>query len=152
MAPLWRCSAPWRCRPRCWACGTELVPRDAFAVGISGLLLTLAAYLAWRPAAAITAPVAHGWRRQIRDREGDIFVYRIPVPRSIMPVARSALLSALAGIGGGILYVPLTTRVMHMPHTLAVPAAHVVIATLAVTVVAFHLATGHAGEPLRDAP
>lgn len=132
--------------------GTELVPRDAFAFGISGMLLLLAAYLAWRPAAAITNPVARGWRRQIRDREGNIFVYRIPLLRGIVPLAGSSLLSALASIGGGILYVPLTTRLMHMPYALAVPAAHVVIATLAVTVVAFHLAAGHAGDPLRDAP
>ncbi len=182
MAPSWRCWAQWRCPRRCWAqwrCprvlgavavpaallgavavpaallgarGTELVPRDAFAFGISGMLLLLAAYLAWRPAAAITNPVARGWRRQIRDREGNIFVYRIPLLRGIVPLAGSSLLSALASIGGGILYVPLTTRLMHMPYALAVPAAHVVIATLAVTVVAFHLAAGHAGDPLRDAP
>ena len=127
-----------------------LVSRDAFTFGISGMLLLLAAYLAWRPATAITNPVARGWRRQICDREGNVFVYRIPLLRGVVPLAGSALLSALTSIGGRILYVPLTTRLMHMPYTLAVPAAHIVIATLAVTVVASHLAGGHAGDPLRD--
>ena len=132
--------------------GTELVPRDAFAAGIAALLLALALYLAWRPAARIAEPLAHGWRRELRDREGNVFVYRVPLLRGVIPTAATSLVAALGGIGGGIFYVPLATRVMRMPHALAVPAAHVVITTLAVAVVLFHLAAGHAGEPLRDAP
>ena len=132
--------------------GTELLPRDVFAAGIAALLLALAVYLAWRPVARIAEPVARGWHRELRDREGNVFVYRVPVLRGVFPTAGTSLISALGGIGGGVFYVPLATRLMRMPHALAMPTAHVVITTLAVVVVLFHLLSGHADEPLRDAP
>lgn len=134
------------------AAGTALVPRDVFAIGVSVLLLVIAAYLAWQPRATIATTIVKGWSRRVADREGNVFVYRFPPWRSVAPIVAASALSALAGIGGGIMYVPLTTRVMRMPHALAVPAAHVVIVTLATTVVAVHLAAGDIGEPLRDLP
>lgn len=134
------------------ASGTQLVPRDVFAAGVAGLLLVLAVYLIWRPAASLVDPVARGWRREVRDREGDTFVYRVPVGRGVVATAGTSLVAGLAGIGGGVFFVPLETRVMRIPHTLAVPVAHIVITTVAVTVVAFHLAAGDTGEPLRAVP
>jgi hypothetical protein len=50
----------------------------------------------------------------------------------------------------GPFYVPLATRVLRIPHPLAVPAAHFAIATLALTVVLYHAFAGNFGEPLHD--
>lgn len=131
---------------------TEQVPRGAFDLGVAVLLLLLAVYLAWRPAASIADPLARGWRRQLQDREGNVFVYRIRVLGGVGSAAAASFVAALSGIGGGVFFVPLGTRVMRLPHALAVPAAHVAITALSLTVVSFHLVAGHVGEPLHDAP
>ena len=88
----------------------------------------------------------------IEDRDGQRFEYRIPVVRSIAPNIGMAFLSALAGIGGGPIGVPIMTRIMRIPHASAVPTIQVKTAIYAASIVAFHLALGHAGEPLRDVP
>ena len=129
---------------------TGFLPRQVFTGGIAVMLLLLAVYLAWKPRAAFVDPVRRGWRRRFRDGEGDLYGYRIPLLRSLLTTLVAALVAALAGIGGGVLYVPLATRVMRMPHPLAVPAAHIVIATLAIVVTGFHFAAGQIDEPMRD--
>ncbi len=131
---------------------TSLLPRSAFAALFAALLLAAGVYLAWRPAQTIVAPVARGWQRQFVDGAGDTFRYRVPIVRGMVATAASAAFAALAGIGGGLIYTPLTTRYMHVPHTLAVPISQVVNTSMALTVVAFHVAAGHAGDPMRDVP
>ena len=59
-------------------------------------------------------------------------------------------MAALAGIGGGLIYTPLNTHVLRMPHALAVPATHVVITGLAAVVVLFHAGSGTTGDLLED--
>jgi uncharacterized membrane protein YfcA len=41
---------------------------------------------------------------------------------------------------------------MHIPHTLAVPIAQVVNTSMAVMIVSYHVAAGHAGDPMSDVP
>lgn len=132
------------------AAGTALLPREVFALGVSVLLLLLAVFLAWRPVPAMVDPVTRGWRRTLTDRDGNRYAYRMPLLRGIVPTAAAGALAGLAGIGGGVMYVPLATRVLRMPHALAVPAAHLVIGAIALTVVTFHMLAGHAAEPMRD--
>ncbi len=132
------------------AAGTSILPRTLFALGFAALLAALAAYLVWRPEARIVAPVRRAWRRRLVDREGNTFEYRIPVVRSVLPVLGMSFFSALAGIGGGPLTVPLLTRVMRVPHAIAVPSAQVLIALMAISATGLHLATGHAGDPFSD--
>ena len=134
------------------ATGTALLPRDAFALFFAALLFAAGLFLAARPAQRIVSPVRRGWNRSFTDGAGDTFRYRVPIWRGAIATAASAMLSALAGIGGGLIYTPLTTRVMHIPHTLAVPIAQVVNTSMAVMVVTFHVAAGHAGDPMRDVP
>ena len=134
------------------AAGTALLPRSAFTAGFAALLVTTGAFLVWRPVSGIVAPVEDGWRREVQTREGATFVYRVPLVRSLVVTASSAGVSTLAGIGGGLLYAPLATRVMRIPHALAVPIAQVLITAVATSAVALHFAAGHAGDPLADVP
>ena len=62
-----------------------------------------------------------------RDGDGTQWAYRLPVKRSIFATSLTAFVAAFAGVGGGLIYTPLTTRVMRMPFRLAVPVSHVVI-------------------------
>lgn len=134
------------------ALGTSLLPRSLFAAVFAALLLSTGLYLVWRPAARYLDPVRHGWFREFTDGEGNTFHYRVPVRRSIFATATAAFCAALAGVGGGLIYTPLATRMMRIPHSLAVPLAYVVNTGMALTVVAFHAATSHTGDPLRDVP
>lgn len=132
---------------------TDLLPRRLFALGVAGLLLALAGYLVLRPRALFVRPVAGGWRREFRESaSGDTYVYTVPVVRAVLGASAAAFVSAVSGIGGGPFHVPVATRVARIPHHLAVPAVQVVIMTLSVVVVAYHLASGHVGEPMRDVP
>ena len=134
------------------AAATALLPREVFTLGFAALLLATGLYLVRRPMAGIVAPVRHGWQREVQDREGATFVYRVPVWRSLAATATAAGVSTLAGIGGGLLYSPLATRVMRIPHALAVPIAQVLITAVATAAVALHLLAGHAGDPIEDVP
>ncbi len=135
------------------AVGTSLLPRELFALFFGGLLLIIGLYLAWRPAASYATPVRGGWERQFTDGEGNTFHHHIPVRASLLATSATAFLSALAGIGGGLIYTPLATRVMRIPHSLAVPIAQTVNTGMATMAVAFHLSAGHAAAgPLADVP
>lgn len=135
------------------AIGTALLPREAFALFFGALLLVIGLYLAWRPAASYVTPLRGGWERQFTDGEGDTFHYHVPVRAGLLATGSTAFLSALAGIGGGLIYTPLATRVMRIPHALAVPIAQTVNTGMATMVVVFHLAAGHAAAgPLSDVP
>jgi uncharacterized membrane protein YfcA len=138
------------------ALGTSILPRTAFALGFAVLLIVLAFYILLRPTSS--APPAagdaagDGVARVLEDRDGDRFEYHIPVRRSIAPLTGMAFLSALAGIGGGPIGIPVMTRIMRIPHAIAVPTIQVNIAIMSSVVVLLHVALGDVGDPISDVP
>lgn len=129
------------------------VPREAFALVFAALLFGIGAYILARPVAAVAQPGARRvWRRDRIDRDGNHFVYRIPVLASIAPNAASGFVAALTGIGGGPIGVPILTRVMRVPHAIAVPTMHFVIVLQTICVLVLHVALGSPGEPMQDVP
>lgn len=133
------------------ALGTVALPREVFAAGFAFLLVGLALYLIRWPTAPDPPPTATGVARHLEDRHGHRFEYHIPVRRSIAPNVGMAFLSALAGIGGGPIGVPIMTRIMRIPHAVAVPTMQVRSAVNAGAIVLFHVALGHTGDAMRDA-
>ncbi len=134
------------------AAGTSVLPRSVFAILFAALLLVLGVFLMARPEAPAGQPGAGGWPRHFVDGEGRRWVYRVPVRRSLFASFSAAFVAALAGIGGGLIFTPLNTHLVRMPHALAVPVSHVVIAGLALVVVLFHTTAGNVGDPLDDVP
>ena len=132
---------------------TTLVPRMAFALGFALLIVCIAVYVLLRPVAGI-APPSHArvWRRERTDSDGNRFVYRIPIWQSIGPTAATTFLAAMAGIGGGPIGIPMMTRVMRIPHAIAVPSMHFLITFQSASVIAFHAWSGNFGDPLQDIP
>jgi uncharacterized protein len=131
---------------------TALIPRRAFALGVAALLLFVGARMIWRPRVMLAEPRPGGWHREFRDTSGQTYFYRVPVPEALGATVGASLLASLSGIGGGPFFMPLATRVMRMPHAVAVAVAQVVFVGLAATTVTLQLAAGHAGEPLQDVP
>ena len=134
------------------ATGTAALPRNLFALGFAVLLGALGLYLILRPTGDAGAVGRRGWRRMLRDRSGDVYLYWIPVRRSLAVVGLTSVLTSLAGIGGGLFFSTITVRVMRMPAWLGVPASHAIVSSIAVVVVLYHVATQHFGEPLNDVP
>lgn len=131
---------------------TDLVPREAFAIGFALLLGSIGAYLVWRPVAGIVAPARRAWHRMLIDRAGNVYSYRIPILASVAPNIAASFLGALAGIGGGPIGVPILTRVMRIPHAIATTSMHALIVVQSALVVSMHLWLGNAGDPMRDVP
>ncbi|MGE3960625.1 MAG: sulfite exporter TauE/SafE family protein [Dehalococcoidia bacterium] len=135
------------------ALGTTALPREVFAIGFAVLITAIAIYILVRPTAGIAPPFeGRAWARDRTDAEGDRYLYRIPVVRSIVPNILSAGLAAMAGIGGGPIGVPLMTRIMRVPHAIAVPSMHLLILFQSAAVVLLHLALGNLGDPMEDVP
>jgi hypothetical protein len=135
------------------AYAATVLPRSAFAFIFALLLFAIGAYVIARPVAAIATPTRRrAWRRELVDRDGNHYVYRIPLLASIAPNVGSGFLAALTGIGGGPIGVPVLTRVMRVPHAIAVPTMHLVIVLQTVCVLALHVALGSPGDPMRDVP
>lgn len=135
------------------AIGTTWLPREVFALGFAVLITAIASYVLLNPTAGIAAPYAgRVWERDRTDAEGDRYFYRIPILRSVVPNVLSAGLSAMAGIGGGPIGIPLMTRVMRIPHALAVPSMHTLIMLQSAAVVTFHILLEHSGAPMDDVP
>ena len=134
------------------ATGTAQLPREVFAAGFTVLLAGLGAYLIWRPTGDAGTVGRRGWRRLIRDRRGERYLYWIPVRRSLAVIGVTSVLTSLAGIGGGLFFATITIRVMRMPAWLGVAASHAIVTSIAVVVVIYHTATWHVGDPLSDVP
>lgn len=135
------------------AVGTTWLPRTVFALGFAVLISGIALYILARPTAGV-APLYAGrvWERERVDAEHNRFVYRIPVVRSIVPNVLGSALAALAGIGGGPIGIPIMTRIMRIPHAVAVPSMHMLITLQSTAVVAFHFLAGNVGDPMDDVP
>ncbi len=131
---------------------TSFVPRTVFALGMALLLFVLGVRMIWRPRVLLVTPLAGGWSREFTDRRGQLYFYRVPMLRALAATVGAAFFAALSGIGGGPFFMPLATRVMRLPHAVAVAVAQVVFVGLAATTVALQLAAGHASEPLLDVP
>ncbi len=131
---------------------TDLVPREAFAIGFAVLLGGIGAYLVARPVAAVAETTRRAWRRVLVDREGTRYTYRIPLVASVVPNIATAFLGALAGIGGGPIGIPIMTRIMGVPHVIATTSMHALIVVQSAVVVGMHLWLGHAGDPMQDVP
>lgn len=134
------------------ATGTAQLPREIFAAGLATLLAGIGLYLIWRPSGDAGAVGQRGWRRMMRDSYGQLWLYWIPVRRTLAAVGLTAAVTALAGIGGGLFFSLLAVRVMRMPIWLAIPASHGIVVCIAVSVVLYHTATQQFGDPLWDVP
>ena len=106
---------------------TGSVSRSVFdaimGVVLAGLAVWLLAGERWRPRPGRLLVR----RRLIRDREGLLHEYDVPLLRGALASLAVGFVSSFLGIGGGVIHVPLLVRALGFPTHLATATSHFVL-------------------------
>ena len=110
---------------------TGIVSRRLFDALMGAVLALLAVWLLsgdrWRP-----HPPHRGVRRRLlRDRQGLLYEYEVPVWRGALYSLGVGFVSSFLGIGGGVIHVPLLVRALGFPTHVATATSHYVLAWMA---------------------
>jgi hypothetical protein len=125
---------------------TAFVPRRAFGAGFGVLLLAAAVFLAVRRGRTGTgagaAPAARPGQRTVDtvvDSDGNTHVLAFNLPLGMALSFLVGILSSLAGIGGGLIHVPLLTHLFGFPVHLATATSHFVLVFTSLAGVIVHV-------------
>jgi len=121
---------------------TGVVSRHLFDGLMGGMLALLAVWLLsgerWRP-----RPPRRGvHRRLLRDRQGLLYEYDVPLWRGALYSLGVGFVSSFLGIGGGVIHVPLLVRALGFPTHVATATSHYVLAWMAGVGTLTHVANG----------
>ena len=121
---------------------TGLVSRRLFDLLMGAVLALLAVWLLsgnrWRP-----LPPSRGVRRRLlRDREGLLYEYEVPIWRGALYSLGVGFVSSFLGIGGGVIHVPLLVRALGFPTHIATATSHFVLAWMAGVGTITHVVNG----------
>lgn len=75
-------------------------------------------------------PRTHGFERRMRDAEGKTYHFRYSLPAGLSISAIIGVLASFLGLGGGVIHVPVLSRVLGFPVHVATATSHL---TLAIT-------------------
>ncbi len=124
----------------------RLVSRELFDIIFAVLLIGLAIFVVVahedEPEAA---PEGGGWGhvlRELTDRSGVDYRYRVNLPLGVGLSAFVGLLSSFLGIGGGVIHVPALVGLLRFPAHIATATSHFVLAIMATVGTGTHLAAG----------
>lgn len=114
---------------------TAYVPRRAFGAGFGVLLLAVSVFLVVRrdragTGARAAAPAARPGIRPVDtvvDSDGNTHVLAFNLPLGMALSFLVGILSSLAGIGGGLIHVPLLTHLFGFPVHVATATSHFVL-------------------------
>jgi hypothetical protein len=123
----------------------KYIPRDAFGAGFGCLLLLLAVYLlvsggrkpAPRPAADAPRPID-----VVTDAAGATFPLSYSLPLGMGLSLLIGLFSSVAGIGGGVIHVPVMTSLLGFPVHIATATSQFILIFTSLAGVVTHIADG----------
>ncbi|HTM58183.1 MAG TPA: TSUP family transporter [Candidatus Udaeobacter sp.] len=119
---------------------TRFIDRRVFDPLLGAVLILAAGLILWRP--VDRGPMRVAATRTLVERDGTVVSYRPRVALGALLSVAIGFLSSLLGIGGGILHVPAMALLLGFPVHIATATSHFVLALLALTGVAVHLASG----------
>ena len=131
---------------------TELIERVYFSFAFGLFLVLIGIYIILRPTTVEDFTPSQGWSRNIKDQQGNLYNYTVPLARTGIAQVGTAFFSALAGIGGGPIGIPVMTRIQRVPHDIAVPSMHLLILIQSLSVTGVHFFNNVGGSPLDDIP
>ena len=123
------------------AIAVEHVGRELFDLLMGVLLAVLAVWLVFGNRAPRTEDHG-GTLRVLTDATGFTYRYHVPVVRGAILSVGVGFVSTFLGIGGGVVHVPLLVRALGFPTHIATATSHFVLAIMAGSATATHLASG----------
>ena len=125
------------------ALAVRLVPIRAFDAIMAAVLAAAAvAVVRLRPHAERAHPRGATSARQLVDRFGTTYRYRVPVRRGVAYSVGVGFLSSFLGIGGGVMHVPLLVGALGFPTHVATATSHFVLVFVSGTGSVTHLVAG----------
>ncbi|HUJ54837.1 MAG TPA: sulfite exporter TauE/SafE family protein [Gaiellaceae bacterium] len=121
---------------------TGVVSRRLFDVLMGVVLAVLAAWLLSGERMRPQPPKRGIRRRLLRDREGLVYEYDVPIWRGALYSLGVGFVSSFLGIGGGVIHVPLLVRALGFPTHVATATSHYVLAWMAGVGTITHIAAG----------
>ena len=120
---------------------TRMTERGAFELAFGIALILGSLYLLWRGRRLpeVLAPSPRGRPRQIVDRAGAVYRYRVREPRAAIIAMGAGLVAAFFGIGGGIINVPVMMLVLRMPARMSVATSQMELMIASAAALAVHL-------------
>jgi uncharacterized membrane protein YfcA len=121
---------------------TRVTARGTFDLAFGVALLLGAGYLAWRGGTLPTTPLPseRGRPRQIVDRAGTVYRYRVREEIAAVVAVVAGFVAAFFGIGGGIINVPVMMLALRMPSVIAVATSQMELMVASSAAVIVHLA------------
>jgi uncharacterized membrane protein YfcA len=120
----------------------DQVPREVFDAIMGVLLLGAAGWLYVGSLRRGERRSAVGTPRQIVDRHGGVWRYRVAILRGGVLSVAVGFVSSFLGIGGGILHVPLLVHALGFPVHIATATSHFVLMFMSGTATLTHLVQG----------
>lgn len=125
---------------------TALIPRQIFDGVFGALLLALAIFLLvrrHREPENLLPPKANGQMvRRVVDANGSTFVFAFNPTLGIAISLAVGYLSAVLGVGGGVIHVPALIRLLHFPPHVATATSHFILTFTALGGTVVHIAAG----------
>ena len=125
---------------------TRAVSRPVFDLLFAILLIALAAFVVIaHEDEPKGAPEGGGWGhvlRELRDRAGTDYRYRVNMPLGIGLSLAVGLVSSFLGIGGGVIHVPALVGLLRFPPHVATATSHFVLAIMATVGTGTHIVAG----------
>ncbi len=127
------------------ALSTGYIPRRAFD-GALGLVMVLASvFLLVRPnrnREVDPAAIRHRLSRTLVESDGTVETFSYSPILGVGVSFFVGYFSSLFGIGGGVIHVPVLTRLLNFPVHIATATSHFILAIMALTGTLIHIATG----------
>jgi len=128
---------------------TRTVSRSAFDAIFAVLLIALALFIVVsHEDEPEDAPEGGGWGhvlRQLTDRSGTDYRYRVNLPLGIALSLGVGFVSSFLGIGGGVIHVPALVGLLRFPPHIATATSHFVLAIMATVGTGTHVVAGDFG-------
>ena len=125
---------------------TRAVPRPIFDGIFAVMLIGLAVFVVIaHEDEPEDAPEGGGWGhvlRELRDRSGADYRYRVNMPLGIALSLAVGFVSSFLGIGGGVIHVPALVGLLSFPPHIATATSHFVLAIMATVGTGTHIVAG----------
>jgi uncharacterized protein len=119
----------------------DYLNREVFQYVFGSILMIISLYLIARPSKRMSGGFLRKWQteRHITDGQMTVYDYSFNLPLGMTISFFVGVISALLGVGGGIVHVPALTQILGFPTHVATATSHFVVVITAFGAISTHL-------------